>query len=514
MMDRRAAACAVLAIALAACSREVRGRGGRGVLLIVVDELRADHVGVYGCDRATTPYLDGLVSEGVWFSNAFGTAPDTIPSHASILMGADPSLARRPPLPSGEPLSLMTDWFLPEEVPRIAREFLVEGYRTAAFMDHAWLSPVFGFAAGFEVFRGFREGGSVTMGFHEDGSPITRDFGMVAVRGRLERWLEALPNDQDWFAYVTAGDLERTWSFPDLSYDTFFEAREELSQVPPPSSADRAFFAVGRSRWPGAPLSLGEYEARYDGALLRLDFELHKLFARLEAMGRWENTTVCIVGSYGVGFGEAGLIIDHGTLADVDLHVPVILRPARNVELARGRAIDGLTSLIDVAPTLLELAGIQSPPGMHGVSQVPVLKGEVKAVREYAYANGGIHAGFSVRDERYTLEYYQPASRGPASLARSWFGEGNPDRSAIIEHLRDRETQPDPGNLGRSHPDAAVAEELKAAGLEWYRWMERARLHVQDAPWLELPLDPEERKELERMGLIAPVGAIEAASKG
>ena len=480
------------------------------MLLIVIDELRADHVGTYGYSRATTPKLDGLISEGVWFSNAFSAAPDTIPSHAAILTGVDPTMVRRPPLPGGEPLSLMTDWFIPEEVPRIARQFLVEGYRTAAFMDHAWLSPVYGFRSGFEVFRGFREGGDVSVGLNEDGSSIRRDFGMVAVRGRLERWLAELPQDQDWFAYLTASDLERTWAFPDPFYDTFFTPREGLEQVPPPASSDRAFFAVGRSRWPGTLLTYGEYEARYDGALLKLDTELHRLFARLEAMGRWENTTVCILGSYGLGLGEAGLIIDHGTLADVDLHVPLILRPAKSVELVRGREIDALTSLVDVAPTLLDLAGVEPPLGMHGVSQLPVLTGEVESVREFAFAKGGIHDGFSVRDARYTLEVIEPASRGPASLVRSWFGEANPSRLTPRLHLRDRLVQPNPGNLTESLLAPKISQELRSAGEEWYRWVERARLHVQEAPWVESVLDPQERGELERRGLLAPL-SVDAA---
>jgi len=494
-------ACAFLGLSLAGCVRDPdRGRGGRGVLLIVIDELRADHVGTYGYSRATTPNLDGLVSEGVWFSNAFSAAPDTIPSHAAVLTGVDPSLARRPPLSGGEQLSLMTDWFIPEEVPRIARQFLVEGYRTAGFMDHAWLSPVYGFRSGFEEFQGFREGGAVSLGFNEDGSPISRDFGMAAVRGRLERWLAELPNDQDWFAYLTAGDLERTWAFPDPPYDTFFTPRPEMGQVPPPSSADRAFFAVPRNRWPGTLLTYGEYEARYDGALLKLDTELHKLFARLEAMGRWEDTTVCVIGSYGIGMGEAGLILDHGTLSDVDLHVPMILRPARSIDLVRGREIDGLTSLVDVAPTLLDLAGVQLPAGMHGVSQLPVLRGEAESVREFAYSSGGIHHGFSVRNDRYTLQLYESSGHGPASFVRSWFAEGDSSRL----HLRDRMTQPDPGNLSKSAVVPDVSKELESAGKEWYLWIERARLHVQKAPWIETVLDPEVIEELERRGLVAP----------
>jgi arylsulfatase A-like enzyme len=389
----------------------------------------------------------------------------------------------------------MKEWFIPDEVPRVAREYLIEGYRTAAFVDHPWISPVYGFSAGFETFRGFREGGVDT----------PPDFGIKAVGGRLTRWLAGLPQDQDWFAYLTAGDLERTWSIPDPHWDTYFKPDPEKDQLPPTSSEERAFFAVSRSRWPETLLSYGEYEARYDGALLKLDAELHQLFARLEAMGRWEETTICVVGSYGLGFGEAGLIIDHGTLSDVDLHVPMVLRPAKSRGIQVGHEIESLTSLLDVAPTLLELSGIPRPAWMHGVSQVPVLYGETDSVREFAFSTGGIQKGFGVRDHRYSFQEYEPGSLRPTSLLRSWYGELNSSHFALRQHLRDRETQSNPGNLRGSASAPGVREALKAAGEDWYQAMDLAQKHFQREPWSEDEIVLEELLELEQRALIPPL---------
>jgi arylsulfatase A-like enzyme len=252
-------------------------------------------------------------------------------------------------------------------------------------------------------------------------------------------------------------------------------------------------------------LSYGEYEARYDGALLKLDAELHQLFARLEAMGRWEETTICVVGSYGLGFGEAGLIIDHGTLSDVDLHVPMILRPAKSRGVQVGREIESLTSLLDVAPTLLELSGIPEPAWMHGVSQVPVLYGEADSVREFAFSTGGIQKGFGVRDYRYSFQEYEPGSLRPTSLLRSWSGESNPSHFALRQHLRDRETQSDPGNLRASASAPGAREALKAAGEDWYQAMDLAQKHLQREPWSEQEIGLEELLELERRAVIPPL---------
>ena len=487
----------VLGLLVTACAGDTgRGRGGKGVLLIVIDELRADHVSAYGHSRATTPNLDGLVSEGVWFSNAFSAAPDTIPSHASILTGSDPRLAQRIiDKSSGGVGSLMRDWFIPEKVPRVAREFLIEGYRTAAFVDHPWISPVYGFSAGFETFRGFREGGVDT----------PPDFGIKAVGGRLTRWLSELPNDQDWFAYLTAGDLERTWSIPDPHWDTYFKPDPAKDQLPPISSEDRSFFSVARSRWPGMLLSYGDYEARYDGALLKLDAELHQLFARLEAMGRWEETTICVVGSYGLGFGESGLIIDHGTLSDVDLHVPMLLRPAKALGLQVGREIDSLTSLLDVGPTLLGLSDIEIPSWMHGVSQEPVLRGETESVRDFVFSSGGIQRGFAVRDHRYSFQEYEPSSLRPTSLLRSWAGASNPPFLGVQQHLRDRQTQADPGYLEPSVVAPEVGVTLRNAGESWFQSMDLAQKHLQREPWSEEELDLDALQDLERRALIPPL---------
>ena len=172
--------------------------------------------------------------------------------------------------------------------------------------------------------------------------------------------------------------------------------------------------------------------------------------------------------------------------------------------MERGREVGSLTSLLDIAPTLLDLSGVEPPTGMHGLSQGPVLRGEADYVRDFAFSAGGIQNGFSVRDDRYTFQKYDPGSRGPSTLYRSWFGEGNPIRNMSRQHLRDRKTQRDLGNLQESAVAPEVRETLRAAGEEWYHWVERARLHVQRAPWVESNLDPKEREELERRGLLAP----------
>lgn len=486
-----------LALLLVACGRSDRGYGGRGVLVIAIDSLRVDHMGIGGYDRPTTPTLDALATQGAFFAQTFSAAPDRIPAHAAILSGCDPTLARRPPLAGGMYGVLPRVWHLPIELPSLAREYLAHGYATAAFVDHPWLTTQIGFDHGFERFFGYQDA------IEPDQSPS----GLGAGAHRLERWLQGLASDRDWFAYVTVDDLEGDWSGRDPIWSTYFRPRPELGQVPPVASAERVFFAVPRSAWSGGAHTIGEYEARYDGSLRRLDEGLRVLFGRLAAVGRLQDTTICVVGTFGLGFGEAGLVLDHGTLADVDLHVPLILRPARG-GAGRGNArrhgtkIEIVASTVDVAPTLLALSGIGKPDGMHGHSLLRALEGDTRPIRPYAFARGGVNDGFAVRSADYSYELVRPGGAGPVTLDHSYFGDRRSGRRLLREHLRDRRAGGGPGDLEPSLALPEVAEELRRAGEEWEHWMELARDALHRVPWATEPVDAEELRELRARGLI------------
>jgi len=494
-LPTRPAAVALLLLftALIACSPGGdRGRRGRGVLFIVIDSLRADHLGSAGYDRETTPELDELAQRGISFSQAFSAAPELIASNAALLTGCDPYIVRLP-LPE-EPgfLSISQKWHLPDPAPSLAAEFLADGYATAAFSDHGRFSKEHGFARGFERFDPF-QGGTLQDEI---------DFGAASLGRRLLDWIRTLERKRDWFAYVTINDLERSLRLSDERWRTYFDPREELSEVPPISLAPRAFFAIPRRQWSGALLTVGEYEASYDYHLRALDAKLGRLFALLESMGRLEETTICIVGSYGVGFGEAGLYLDHGSLADVDLAVPWILVPPTSSDLPRGLRTNTLASTTDIAPTLLEIAGIPVPAGTHGVSQVPALRPEGAAVREYVFSKGGLSEGFSVRDERYSYQATTHAMRGGAGLISSWYGTPKLPARSTRRHLRDRQSDAGPGDLAPSTSNPERAETLDAVGKEWFAWMEHARNALHDPPWLDPPVSAEVRAELVRRGLI------------
>jgi arylsulfatase A-like enzyme len=481
---------------LAACGERLgEEKTGRGLVVVVVDALRADHLGACGYDRPTTPYLDALAAEGTFFGFAYSPSPEMVPAHAAILTGCDPMLSRRIPISEPSRGTPVSDWYVPDALPRLARELLGRGFATAAFTDDPAIDPVCGFGAGFQEFSGFLS----------DRAPDAEDAGSAAVTTKCLNWLSGLDRSQSWFAYLQIDDLERQWTRADESRDSFFEPRAELSSVPPVSVAGRAFFAVPNPRWTGAARTVGQYEARYDGEIQKVDRNLGRFFAGLRRIGRWRETTVVVLGAYGVGFGESGLIADSGTFSDCDLHVPVIVRPDASVESrTKGRTRE-LFSLVDLAPTLLDLAGIPVPSGMRGVSHADAVRGKPGGADEIAFAAGGVQGGFVAIDARYCWEESSPGSleQEPVSaLSTSWYGDDLDHRKDVRRFLHDRKSNPSVGHLRGSADDAAASARLSAAAREHYEWIEKARAVLQGGSSALAGVDPATIAELRRRHLL------------
>lgn len=466
------AGCAALLALCAACEFDQGGPPGRGVLVIAVDALRYDHLGLGGYDRPTSPTLDQLAREGVSFRNAFAAAPRQIPAHVALLSACDPRLARRI-LPEDVQVNQATLWNWADDAPHPAATFLSQGFSTAAFYDHPNLAPVYGYERGFGVYQGPARN-------PDTGTP---ELGSAAVFRRFDRWLSQNPRHQDWFAYLEVADLERVWGERDERWDTYFPPRPELARVPPVGDAQHLFFAVPRSRWPGGMTTWGEYEARYDGAILEFDGALARLRARLEQLGRLENTTVVVVGAYGMSFGESGLMLDSGTLSDCDLHVPLIVRPAAALAVRSGSESDALVSTCDVLPTLLELAGLRSEEGLDGRSFAEALTRADFSGREVVHASCAFQEGYAALDREGCFERTWPGRGVDARLSASWFGDPGLRPDVLREVYHDRRA----GGLGHLEDAPATSEaaqRLAAAAGEWSRKVEgrRARLQGPVAP--------------------------------
>lgn len=438
-------------------------RESRGVLVIAIDALRVDHLSSLGYDRPTTTAIDKLADQGATFTDAWSASPDVLPAHAAILSGCDPSLAQRPGLASRGPASDLTDWLLPEGMPSLAQEFLARGFETAGFVDHPAVAPIRGVARGFQTFGGYRE----------DAVVPELELGFDGVATKFVHWLAGRSAAADWFAYLHVNDLERVWARPNVEdrWEASHEPRASLAAMPPVTEGDHAFFAIPRPRWARVPRSMGEYELRYDGSIAQLDTKLGRLLERLRRMGRLENTTVVIVGTFGVSFGEGGLFLDTGALTAADLRVPLVVRPAADLGVAPGVRIDEIASLVDLGPTLLDLYGLRIPPGMSGVSHARSIRGETaEPPRTVVHVAGGFQRGIASVDAHWIMARERPADAVTPLLVRSWFGGDAPTDVGVVERITARTPQRSFTAEDAESARARLGPELDA----WSDWITRA----------------------------------------
>ena len=467
---RAGRAVAAVVAMVAACGGPVEESAtASGVLVVAIDGLRADHLGCMGYDRPTTPTIDALADGGVVFAQTFAAAPLLFPSHMSLFTGCDPIVSRR--FVSADFGGLdERRWRVPDGVPHLAVEFLAAGYRTAAFIDDPQLDPAHGFGAGFQEYI-----------LLDDEEP-PREGNAPELVWRLLQWVRSGARDRPWFAYLHLADLERSWSRPDRSWTGYFKARPELDEVPPVGNTDSVFFAIPYSRWRGGSRTIGQYQASYDGHVRRLDDELGELLASLRRMGRSESTTIALVGTHGVQFGEAGLYLRGGGYSMADLHVPWVLRPREGLGVERGRTVGALTSLIDLAPTLLELEGLSEPRGMHGLSQAAWVVGPLptESLRRYAFASCGMQEGGAVIGERFCLESLAPERLEDEILRRSWYGEENVEEGERAVRFYDRLATPFPPlNGGEVDARDEHFQEFRRVRKRWLDDIVKTRLVLQ-----------------------------------
>ncbi|MFN0009156.1 MAG: sulfatase [Planctomycetota bacterium] len=305
-----------------ACSKTSSARPN--VLVIVLDTLRADHLGVDGYERATSPNVDRFARENLHFPRAFAAAPWTPPSIATLLSGLYPtSHGMMPPdkLPGEGDLSKRLD----RNVLTLAEILADSGYRTAALSANPWITPEFGYAQGFETFD-------------------------VRVDARAEKITElGLARIEELRA---SGD-------PFLFYLHYLDPHEPYS---PPD--DHRIFAGQPLRGSYSPQMVENLD-RYDGEIHYLDASLGRLFAELRAKGIYDDLVIVLLGDHGEQFEEHGHLGHGWQLFNEELRVPLVVKPGRTTQ---GRTIESVVSIVDVLPTILALTGQEAPAAMQGVN--------------------------------------------------------------------------------------------------------------------------------------------------
>jgi arylsulfatase len=320
-----------------------RNATGPNLVLISVDTLRADHVGLYGYGINITPNLDAFFRNATIYAQASSSAPCTMPAVAQLLTGARDHAGPRP---------------------RLAEWLAEQGYRTGAVVSqHLFVDPL-GAARG--VARGFEQF-DIQAWWSNDHHHLTKRTARE-VSDRAIAWLQANAGDGPFFLWLHYFD-------PHDPYEPPVEDEPGAPRVSTPSGDRRTALMRGKREGEHWMEAGHVFSAKEVGALVRLyDAEIRYTDAQvgrvLETLAELEivsNTVVVFTADHGERLGEDDRWDHCQSLHQRELHVPLLVR-VRGGKLGDARVVSSPVSTLDVVPTVLALTGIERPDaGLDGV---------------------------------------------------------------------------------------------------------------------------------------------------
>jgi arylsulfatase A-like enzyme len=333
------------------------------VLIILVDTLRADRIGAFGGERGLSPSIDAWAGGAHVFREAFSHAPWTLPSTASLLTSTYPQqhgAGGVVPLRSAD--GRVTGGFtqLAEGLPTLAEQFSTHGWRTGCVINVDFLGTKFGLTRGFQ---GVDE-------VHHDDNDRVRNAGETT--DAALRWLDQ-PDEKKrpsfllvhYFdahaTYTPPADFRRKHALPEDKEDQSFRfpTREQM-------------VALRSGKQPLDPALVERAEHLYDGEVAYVDSQIGRLIDGLRSRRLLESTILVFTADHGEEFLDHGGF-EHGhTLYDELLHVPLAISWPGHVIAGTS---DAPVGLIDVAPTLCELADIAPPASFLGRSLKEIWSG-------------------------------------------------------------------------------------------------------------------------------------------
>jgi arylsulfatase A-like enzyme len=364
------AATIVVATVLSGCRDERPAYDN--LVFVTIDTLRADHLGLYGYPRPTSPYLDALGGEGVVFWHAVAASSHTAPSHATMLTALYPEQHRV--LENGHELD--------PEIPNLFGLLRERGMETAAFVSVRFLA---GLRPGFD---------------HLDSRVADREVFRTAnltVEKAVE-WLRARDRRHRFALWVHVYDPHQhvvTTRMPEPWYRLM---REDSAR----RGKELLYFLQQEQGYPRDGVS-GSFD-RYDAQIAFVDDQIRRLFEVVEEVAPASRTLRVVTADHGEGLGSHNFEGHGRNLYQEQVRVPLILHG--DLDRLRHAVVTSLVRHVDLLPTLAELLGVPVSPThlrLEGVSLVPLL--------EDPSTDLGIEPAFSQRrppDERRLSIGWEP----------------------------------------------------------------------------------------------------------
>lgn len=389
-------------------SEQARGRKNKrwNLLLLTIDTLRADHLGMYGYTRLTSPVLDALAQDGIRFDRAFCPRPKTSPSVATILTGTWP--ARHGVHGAMQRLA--------DDNETLAEYLQAGGWRTGAVITNGNLYPTFAFDQGFQSYA-YGHSGEAAAGLSID-------------------WLEANATSvEPWFLWVHYTNPHAPYS-PPPPFDTMF--------------------GEGTS----SPSSLERQIQLYDGEIRYTDTEIGRILQWIDERGLRKNTLIVFTADHGESLGEHDYYFAHGLHPyEASARIPLVFSAPGAVPA--GRTASTLVTAADILPTILDALGETRPIAVQGQSLLPIVTGLADdGKRSFVMIEAGYNAhsetGQTLALRRATSKYVHRlrdwAIRPQGPTALFWTFNSRLEGGLRPDELYDLET--DPGEtlnlLGRS----------------------------------------------------------------
>ncbi len=450
----------LLATMFAAAAAEEKATTPPNLLFILVDDQRNDTLGCAGHPHIRTPHIDRLAAQGVRFSNAFVTTPICMSSRASILTGMMET--GHGYTGGGPPAIPLVKEDIDTSFPTLLRG---AGYRTG-FYGKLHLK----FAEGqpsamkrlFEDHRLYQGGPHfVTM---PDGSKRHCDD---LVGDHSVDFLRARTADRPFCLYLSfniahARDDDYRPGSGHYPWPPSADGLYEDIEPPPPRLGDPKIHAMhpdfmrdsmNRDRWFWRWDTPEKYRTNmraYYRMITGMDAVIGRVLAELEARGLADNTVVIYTADNGLFMGNRGFA-DKWLHYEESLRVPLILHDPRSGRTKPGTVHPAMALNVDLAPTLLDLAGVKVPGKYQGNSLLPLLQGDTppgwreEFFCEHHSTNPRIPEWLGIRGKRYSYARY--VKPGPVFEMLHDLAEDpdqlvnlatDPAQAELLRQLRDR----------------------------------------------------------------------------
>ena len=382
------------------------------ILFLFADQFRGDYMSCAG-GPAKTPNLDSIAAEGVLFTNCSTVAPLCVPARVSLFTGKYPHTTGAWD---------NSDYILSPEATIWTKEFKKLGYDTSLFgkthlhtnkgnmIEREWLINGYGFDTVNEscgphaicssishmslewdekgIYKPFCEDLHVRGKLpHAKPSPLPlEDYYDVYVGQKGKQYLENYDGDKPWFCHISFAGPHEPWDTPE-PYASMYKREDMPAPLPPHVSLNpdrpkgEADARLAKKDLQCSPEVAAEIRADYCGGCTLIDDQIGEIIDVIKKRGEWDNTIVLFTSDHGEQNGDQGFVNKRNFYQGA-LNIPLVIRTPETIATG-GRVTDTLVSLLDVGPTLTELAGKKLDYEQFGKSLCGILDGTETDARDY-----------------------------------------------------------------------------------------------------------------------------------